>query len=186
MNDQQELLKLLEITSQRVQHHHNTLWEEEKHYSWWIYIIFAGLIYLYLKLPGITFLEPCQQALLMGIGNAFGLFMSITGYHVVRRESEFFYGALRTRKRILGALGVKQSIIREFVPARDKANEPLLRLFSKAFGSLFHASVIRNSTKRNSQDSFGIRDGFQLTFIITAILFIGFGIFSVVTLAQSA
>ena len=185
MSGQQELLKLLEVTSQRVQHHHDALWEEEKHYSWWIYIIFAGLIYLYLRLPAFTLLEPCQRALLMGLGSAFGVFISIMGYHVVRRESEFFYKARHMRNRILAALELDQSITQDFDRVKDEANEPLLKLFSKAFETLLHVSVIRKPTKRNSKNSFGIRDGFQLTFIRTAFLFIGFGTFSVVTLVQS-
>ena len=176
MSGQQKLLKLLEIISQRVQHHRDALWQVEKHYSWWIYIIFAGLIYLYLN----------KQALLIVLGSTFGFFISIMGYHVLRRESKFFYEALRMRKRILGALELEPSITQDFDPVKGEANKPLLKLFSKAFGTLFHASIIRKPTKRKrNSNSFGIRDGFQLTFLITAFLFIGFGIFSVVTLVQS-
>ena len=85
MSGQQELLKLLEIISQRIQHHHDSLWEEAKHYSWWIYIIFAGLIYLYIRLPEFTLLEPCERALLMAFGSAFGIFISIMGFNAFRQ-----------------------------------------------------------------------------------------------------
>jgi len=154
MSDQQESLRLLlEIISQRIQHHHDALWEEEKHYSWWIYIIFAGLIYLYLRLPGFTFLKPYQQALLMGLGSAFGFFISIMGFRAIRLESKYFKDARKMRNRILADLEVDQSIKEKFDPVGDK-------------------------------EGFGIRRGFQLTFIITALLFVGFGIFSVVTLLQ--
>ncbi len=152
MSGQQELLKLLEIISQRVQHHHDALWEEAKHYSWWIYIIFAGLIYLYFKIPLFTILEPWQRALLMGFGNAFGAFISIMGFNAIRLESKYFKNARQMRNRILADLEeVDQSIKKDFDPVEDKKG-------------------------------FGIRSGFQLTFIITVILFIGFGIFSVITL----
>jgi hypothetical protein len=148
MSGQQELLKLLEIISQRAQHHHDALWEEAKHYSWWIYIIFAGLIYLYFKLPSFTILG----ALLMGLGSAFGVFISIMGFNAVRLESEYFKDARCVRNCILADLkGVDQSIKEKFDPVKDK-------------------------------EGFGIRSGFKLTFIITAILFLCFGIFSVVTL----
>lgn len=30
---------LVAIESKRVEIHHSALWEEEKHYTWWIYII---------------------------------------------------------------------------------------------------------------------------------------------------
>ena len=156
MSGQQQLLKLLEIISQRVQHCHDALWEEAKHYSWWIYIIFAGLIYLYFKLPLFTILEPWQRALLMGFGSAFGAFISIMGFNAVRLESKYFKDARQMRNRILADLKeVDQSIKENFDPVKDK-------------------------------EGFGIRSGFKLTFIITAILFLCFGIFSVVTLLQSS
>jgi hypothetical protein len=156
MSGQQELLKLLEIISQQIQYHHESLWEEAKHYAWWIYIIFAGLIYLYLGLSGFKLLEPCQQALIMGLGNAFGLFISIMGFNAVRLESKYFKAARQRRNRILAALkNVDQSIKKDFDPAEDKGG-------------------------------FGIRRGFQLTFIITALFFVGFGIFSVVTLVRGS
>jgi hypothetical protein len=174
MSGQQELLKLLEVISQRVQHHHDALWEEEKHYSWWIYIIFAGLIYLYLN----------HHVLLMVLGSAFGLVISIMGYYVVRREGEFYYETRHKRNRVLACLELEQSIIQDFDPVRSEANRPLLELFSKAFRTLLHTRFRRKSTKRDSNDNFGIRDAFQLTFIMTAILFFAFGIFSVVLLLR--
>jgi hypothetical protein len=152
MSSQQELLKLLEVISQRIQHNHDALWEEAKHYSWWIYIIFAGLIYLYFKLPSFTILEPWQRALLVGLGSAFGVFISIMGFNAIRLESKYFKDARCVRNCILADLKeVGQSIKENFDPVKDK-------------------------------ESFGIRSGFKLTFIITAILFAGFGAFSVVTL----
>ncbi len=44
-----ELLKHFELANQRIRYHHDSLWEEEKHYSWWVYILLAGLIYIYLS-----------------------------------------------------------------------------------------------------------------------------------------
>ena len=155
MNNQQVLLKLLEIISQRVQYHHDALWEEAKHYSWWVYSIFAGLIslYIYFRLSGFVILEPCPKAWLMWlciIGSAFGAFISMMGFNAVRLESEYFNDARCVRKHILKKLKVERSIIREFDLIGGKA--------------------------------FGIRCGFKLTFLITAVLFIVFGVFSVLTL----
>jgi hypothetical protein len=155
MSGQQELLKLLEIISQRIQYHHDALWEEAKHYSWWIYILFTGLIFLYIRLPGFTLLGPCQRALIMGFGSAFGIFISIMGFNAVRLESKYFKADRQKRNRILLALEVDQAIKKDFDPVKDK-------------------------------ESFGIRRGFKLTFIITAILFLLFGILSVLTLVQSS
>jgi len=199
MSGQQALLKLLEVISQRVQHHHDALWEEEKHYSWWIYIIFGGLIYLYLRLPSFTALEPYQQALLMSLGSVLGVFISIMGYHAVRREGEMFHKARKIRKRILAALEIEQSIIQDFDSIEGEANKSfwglwkyaIVSLFSAVFSSLcgLLARVFKkkpNENKKSNNTNFSIRDGFQLTFLITALLFIGFGIFSVATLLQNS
>jgi len=158
MSEQQELLKLLEIISQRVQHCHDALWEEAKHYSWWVYIIFAGLIslYLYFRLSENALLEAWQQALLMGLGNAFGVFISVMGFNAIRLESKYFKDARRMRNCILADLkGVDQSIKEKFDPVKDK-------------------------------EGFGIRSGFKLTFLITAFLFLLFGILSVLTLLSGS
>ncbi len=200
MSGQQELLKLLEVTSQRVQHHHDALWEEAKHYSWWIYILLAGLISLYLNLLNLCFLEPWVGILLTVLGNLFGCVLSLIGYNAVRREGEMFYEARQIRARILVALGLDQLMpephereslmpqkdfkIKDFNSVKSKANEPLLKLFCKALKAFFHASIIRKPTKRNSKNGLGIRDGFQLTFLITALLFIVLLVVSLITLIQ--
>lgn len=176
-----ELLKLLELVFQSRQHYHSTLWEEEKHYSWWVYIIFAGLIYLYFKLlPPVTLLVPWQKALIMGLGSLFGFFISIVGHKVVRRESEYFYEARQMYDRIIIALRLNQPMpdpyssesffpyqvrVEDWKCVRSQANKPLHKLI----GGLF---------KRN----LGIRDHFQLSFLVAALLFAGFGIFSIITL----
>jgi hypothetical protein len=156
MSDQQELLKLLEIISQRIQHNHDALWEEAKHYSWWVYIIFAGLIYLYFKRPLLAILEPWQLALLIGLGSLFGIFLSLIGLNAVYRESKHFNEARCIRSHIIRELNVKQSIKQEFDPIYPKDKKGL-----------------------------GIRKGFKITFIVTAALFLIFGAFSIWTLLVS-
>jgi hypothetical protein len=49
MEENSELWKHLELMAQRINHHRDALWEEEKHYTWWIYITFVGLIYIFVN-----------------------------------------------------------------------------------------------------------------------------------------
>lgn len=177
-----ELLKFLELAFQRQQHHHNALWEEEKHYSWWIYIIFAALIFVYVNRP----LVAWQNVAILAAGSAFGVFISLIGYGVVRRESEYFHQALQTYNRSLIALGLDQRMphpygseslmprheirIQDFNSVKLQANKSLRQLVAAVF-------------KRRK---LGIRDCFQLTFLITAFFFIAFAIFSGITVLSQA
>lgn len=43
------LIKYLELTKQEIINHADILWEEEKHYTWWVYIVFAGIGFLYVN-----------------------------------------------------------------------------------------------------------------------------------------
>jgi hypothetical protein len=198
MAGSEDLLKLLEITSQRIQNHHSALWEEEKHYSWWIYIIFAGLIYLYLKLypTSVTFLTPPLKSSIIVAISILGIFISIMGYHVVRKEGEFFYEARQIRARIFTYLNINKSMdaphcgkyllpdnetnVEDWDSFRLKANKPFRELFTNAI--LIPFQVLIKSGAHENKRNLGIRDCFQLTFIITAFLFLAFAIFSAITI----
>jgi len=191
MTSDPELLKLLELASQRLQHHHDALWEEEKHYSWWVYIIFAGLIYLYFKLPPVTLLVPWQKALIMGLGSLFGCFISLMGYNVVRREGEFFHKAIQIYNDTAKVLKIHERVPKAIVTIQPQANKSFCELIRSAFltarDSLcgFLTKCLKkklNKRKRKPENNLGIRDFFQLTFLITALLFIVFGTFSVLTI----
>ncbi len=172
-----ELLKFLAIASERLRRHHNSLWEEEKHYSWWIYIIFAGLIFLYINQS----LALSNKLTLIILGTLFGIFISLIGYNVVRRESEYFHEAFQIYDRTTKALGLDQPMptlgdsdltslvrpvnVKDFNSVKSQANKSLRQLIIGA-----------------SRRKLGIRDCFQLTFVTMALLFIVFGIFSAITL----
>jgi len=178
MVNEPELLRLLEIAAQRVRHHHDALWEEEKHYSWWIYIIFAALIFVYAHRPFVAW----QNVAILTAGSAFGVFICLIGYKVVRRESKYFHEAIQIRDRIIIALGLDQPVarpdgasftmmppnqisIKDWNSVRSEANKSLRQLAAAIF-------------RRN----LGIRDCFQLTFVITAFCFAAFAIFSGITI----
>jgi len=176
MAESEDLLKLLETISQRIQNHHSALWEEEKHYSWWIYIIFAGLIYVYLKMlpPSIVFLTLFQKTLIMFLGCTLGIFICLMAYNVVRRESEFFYDARQIRARIITTLDLNQQMpnpysdkhllpdsetsIEDFDTYRATANKSIFVLFNSARKALCSASIFRNPVANKSKKDLGIRD----------------------------
>jgi len=177
MANNPELLKHLELASQRLRHHHSALWEEEKHYTWWVYVVFGALIFIYAN----QFLDTCQKIIVIGFGSVFGLLMSIIGFHVVRREGEQFHEALQEYHRTVIALGLNRPFPRpdggepinlmegiekkDFKSVKSQANKPLHKLI---------AGVLKGGL--------GIRDCFQLIFFISGLLFIGFFFISVITL----
>jgi hypothetical protein len=180
--DNAELLKLLEIASERERHHHNSLWEEEKHYSWWVYIILGGLLYLRFKLPESS-LAPWQQALFIGLGSAFGFFISLAGYKIICRESEYFHEARQISNRIRCAItnSLRQNIPNEagfysFFPPGDVTIKCWDQVKSEA-----NKNPCRR-TKGDSGEKRGIRDWFKSTFIVTAIIFVLFGVFAVINM----
>jgi hypothetical protein len=79
----------------RLWKHHNALWEEEKHYSWWIYIILAGIIFI--ALSDASWLI---KIVLVFLGSLLGLFISVVGYLVIKRESQRFDVAMIELKKI--------------------------------------------------------------------------------------
>lgn len=87
----QKLLKLLDIVSQRVRHQHSALWEEEKHYSWWVYVLFAGLIWVYTN----EHLSVVQKHAIITSGGVFGMVLAFSAFKAIRREGEYFLKADR-------------------------------------------------------------------------------------------
>lgn len=176
MSDNSELLKHFEVTSQRVRHHHNALWEEEKHYSWWVYIIFAGLILVY------TNQHLCwwhQLAIIIG-GSLLGLYLSYSGYRIIRREGIFFSRELEIYKRAQISCNLQRNM-----PSPNEKHPLLPKMEVKDWRAV--ESAANKSWRELVRPPFRnlrIRDFFQLNFIITGVLFIAMVIFSAVTLPQ--
>ena len=148
---------LLRISSERIQQHRNALWEEEKHYTWWIYVIFGALIYIY---SNQSLAAQDRVVLLIG-ASGFGFFISLLGYGVVRREGNQFYSARKKYYYVMARLKEPSQQIEE-------ANKSLCGL-TKSVGR----------TIRYWKNDLSIRDCFQLTFIVSAILFVAFAIFAI-------
>lgn len=195
METDEKLLKYLEVISQRVTHHHNSLWEEEKHYSWWIYIILAGLIYIFFTKA--SHIDNVLRLIIMLAGCSFGIYISRVAYRVIRRESEDFHEARQVFSRVVCALGLHSRMMprserrfRIFAFVRLRANKRTWRDLICAF----LRSEMRTLRKRSIRSfptsgrremaieraEFGIRDIFQLTFVVTQILFISLMVASVI------
>ena len=175
--DKQELIKLLEIANQRIRHHHDALWKEETHYTWLVYILAAGVIFIAAGSGFSWILKPVIIAIL-GI---IGIVICWLGYLVVRKEGQFFHVALQIRNRLNYAVGLSQSVKIEpdfnerLIPDEDieikswekincEANKPLKCLLKGIF----------------KPSSMGIRDWFQITLLLPILLFITMIIISII------
>jgi hypothetical protein len=164
----EELIKHLEVVAQRVRHHHDALWEEEKHYSWWVYIIFAGLIFLYINdniATAITIniadfgswiINP--KLALICVLSSLGMYLSIAAFRVVYIEGRYFDTAREIYENTVTALDLDKPI------------------------HLPNGSTI-SLIKVDFKPKITIRRFFRVNFLITTILFASFIVFSAMTLA---
>lgn len=180
MEDRQELLNILEISQALRKYYHDALWDEEKHFTWWVSIVFSALVFVYSS----SQLCAWQKVAVLTMGSLFGIFLSFIGCFVVRKEGVYFRDAMETFQRTSITLGLHEEpqnapdskkkfalmpeypISKSFEEARDKANKPFMRLL---------AGVCRPKT-------LGVRDFFQLIFIASGLLFLVFCIFTWLTL----
>ena len=108
------LISYLEATSQRINHHGELLWEEEKHYTWWVYILFGAMLYL---LVSFQMVDGIQKLWLVVIVSVFGIGVSVIGLRVIRVEGVQLHDALRLQGKILEKMELDRIIV-------DKRNEP--------------------------------------------------------------
>lgn len=179
MNNREELLKILEISQALRKYYHDALWDEEKHFTWWVSIIFPALIVTYSS----SQLYAWQKVIVITMGSIFGILLSFIGYFVVRKEGIYFRDAMETFQRTSIALELHKpqkyisdqqnfalmpeySISESFKESRDKANKSFIHLLA----GICQPKIL------------GIRDFFQLIFISSGLLFSAFCIFTWLTL----
>jgi hypothetical protein len=167
--DKQELIKLLDLANQRVRHHHDALWKEETHYTWLVYILAAGVIYIFF-ISGVCW--PLKAVIDVPL-SIIGICVCLIGYSVVRKEGRYFHEALQIRNRLNRAVGLDKRIkiepdfnemlmpkndleIKNWQEVRRKANKPLKKLLGGVF----------------KWGSMGIRDWFQITLLFPILLFV--------------
>jgi len=101
-------LKYLDIISQRVRHHHDALWEEEKHYSWWIYPILAGTVWVLASEQLKS--DPCLQTMIITGASLLGIYLSWAAFTTIRREYGFFREWRKLQEEVEGALRDQRKI----------------------------------------------------------------------------
>ncbi len=180
--DKQELIKLLDFANQRVRHHHDALWKEETHYTWLVYILAAGVIYIFF-ISGVCWPLKAGIAVLLSM---IGICVCLVGYSVVRKEGRYFHEALQIRNRLNCALGLDKRIkiepdfnemlipnkdteIKDWNDVESEANKCLRQLLKGIFRP--------NSTKPTPM---GIRDYFQITLLLPILLFVAMIILSII------
>ena len=164
MANNPELLKHLEVVSQRERHHHDILWEEEKHYSWWVYVVFAGLVFIYSH-SNPAFL-PEYKIIAIIFGTFLGVWLSISAIRVIHLESKYLHEARQLYTRTIIALELHKHYIlcnELLVPEIEFKDMDCVRYNANKF-------------------DFGIRSIFKYHFLLVAHLFVGFMIFSIITL----
>lgn len=153
-----DLHRLLDTFEARRRYHHAALWEEEKHFTWLVSIIVPALAAILVT----GFLRMEERLPIIMVGSALGGFVSCIGLTVVRRESVSFLETLQVCNRITAKLasgkgGVElptYSVV-PFEEARNGANHP----YGYLIKNICHPSNL------------GVRDCFQLVFLVMAILF---------------
>jgi len=171
MDDDEKLLKLFEISQKHYHFFHNALWEHEKHFTWWISILIASIFVIFMS-DNLGFY--LKNILVISV-SILGLLVSFIGYNVIRKEGVYFKEGQESFNRISKALkineeqwnldstGKKYSLIKNFPDPinfksfddeanENRANKPIIELLKCK--------------------NLGVRDYFQLIFIIFFVFFI--------------
>lgn len=75
--------------------HHDALWEEEKHFSWWVYSVFAG-IFLVFSNTGLTLSLKIILTILLSIS---GIKLCHSALDIINSEQTYFTSALEKFKK---------------------------------------------------------------------------------------
>ena len=173
-------LQYLQIASTTVNRHHGALWEEEKHYTWWISVLFAAALATYLA-PS---LSPVEQAVPMLCVAVVGCLMSLAAYRVISLEGQYFSEARQSYVRALKSLGISQVYIDDqavelapglqiipFAETRSRGNRGGWRLIQ--------------AMRPLAMNPLGIREVFKLTFVGSFIAFLLMGIATIVLICHN-
>jgi len=123
MDVEEKLLAFLPVSAERIRHHARIIWEVQKHYSWWAYVILGGVVYLYQ-----TDWTPTVLVLL-NVSSVFGFLMCCIAFRVQRREGEQLHYALADYRDTLVALDLPDNVYDTVgLRSHGKPNRPLLRV----------------------------------------------------------
>lgn len=150
-------VKRLEIAHNIREFHHKSLWEEEKHFTWFVSIVLSTQILIY------TSNSLCNQSKLIFIFIAFlvGIFLCITAFRVLRKEGEYFHNALSRFVKEYNSIYTTSPL--PDVPEKSNKNiRELIKLFLTC--------------------KIGVRDSFQFLFLFFILIFVGILFSSFLTL----
>jgi hypothetical protein len=180
---QDSLRQYLQVIGHTVDRHHAALWEEEKHYTWWLSILFAAAFATYLA-PD---LSPTGQAIPVLCISLVGCVMSLAAYRVISLECQYFQAARQSYVRLIHSLGISSVHIRGLeAPWSIEQN--------LALDSFENAIQVENRGGRNllmaalpwCQRKPGIIEVFKLTFAGAFVAFAGIAVVAVVVLCRGA
>ncbi len=150
-------VKRLEIAHTIREFHHKSLWEEEKHFTWWISLVLSAQTIIYTS----STVRSQFKLVLISIGSLIGVFLCIIALKILRKEGEYFNTALT-------------KFVEEYNTVYPKT--PLPTAPKKANKSIWELTKLFFSGK------IGIRDSFQFLFLFFIFVFIGILLFSFLTL----
>jgi hypothetical protein len=201
MDEEEKLLKLMDIFNNRLDSFHNALSESEKHFTWWILIILGFIVVAFN-------VQYIKRPYLLVFLSLVGIVVSLSGYVVIRKEGSYFVENKKTFNQIASVLDINEELwnipdaynedgAKTDTPVPDRkagkkypktweyaeaANKPLLALiyFSvlNFYSSLIHAASFIGIIKKEKADamkrenSLNIRDCFQLLYLMFAVVFL--------------
>jgi len=194
MRNKSILASFLELAQRRIENQHSVLWKVETHYTWLVYIIAGGLAFVWLSVD--PNLEE-QGLLILRFGSILGLVLSLIGFYVVRLEGDYLHEDHQIYRRTVVNLPELYNLHpegelkeMEFIEAKNRANKSIIGLFISILLNILISPVIifmpRKCSRRflrwldriGHERLFGlrlsltVRDAFQITLLLAAMLFI--------------
>jgi hypothetical protein len=151
-------------------HRHDSLWEEEKHYTWWVYVLIG---FLTVVITAKDLEEPIKSSVVFLI-SSFGVFVSLLGFIVVRKEGSDLNLAKESRNQAGSAISIPSVLVTE------PANHQLMGLRLRRVIDSSDKDDVSIVAKLFTRE-LGIRDSFQLLLFVSAV---GFALVSGYTLPE--
>jgi len=147
---------LLLITRIR-QSHHDAIWEEQKHFTWLLSIIFSAQAVV---LAG-TELSAPDKAIIISIASVVGILIALIGFRAQRIEGVYYHRA-------------NTHFAKEFLAVYPDAEEPHhSQAPNKAVLALIKSAITGSA---------GVRDYFQIIFIAFFAVFTAIAIYAYISL----
>jgi hypothetical protein len=136
--------------------HHKALWEEEKHFTWWVLVLLSAIV-LFSTSANV---DPKAKLAFILVGCLVGVVLCCIGFRVFRVEGGYFHKAL-------SMFVVEYNKI--YRPPLDKVPDKANKGIGKLIGSCCTCKA-------------GIRDYFQLLFLFLILVFLAIAVISILTL----